>query len=88
MTPARRGRRSHRDEGDDASGILSGREGGGGRRSVDAMLPGQEGSGVRLHKGSDNQLDGKVEDDAVTTAAGMSSRGGGRWTTRLLGGGG
>jgi hypothetical protein len=28
--------------------VLSGREGGGGRRSADAVLPGQEGSGVRL----------------------------------------
>ena len=36
--------------------VLSGREGGGGRRSVDVMLPGQEGSGVRLYKGSVNQL--------------------------------
>ena len=35
--------------------VLSGREGGGGRRSADAVLPGQEGSDVRLEKGSDNQ---------------------------------
>ena len=35
--------------------VFSGREGGGGRRSADAVLPGQEGSGVRLQKGSDNQ---------------------------------
>jgi hypothetical protein len=35
--------------------VLSGREGGGGLRSADAVLPGQEGSGVRLQKGSDNQ---------------------------------
>jgi hypothetical protein len=30
------------------SNRLSGREGGGGRRSADVVLPGQEGSGVRL----------------------------------------
>jgi hypothetical protein len=35
--------------------VLSGREGGGGHRSADAVLPGQEGSGVKLQKGSDNQ---------------------------------
>jgi hypothetical protein len=28
--------------------VLLGREGGGGRRSADVVLPGQEGSGVRL----------------------------------------
>jgi hypothetical protein len=28
--------------------VLSGREGGGGRRLADVVLPGQEGSGVRL----------------------------------------
>jgi hypothetical protein len=28
--------------------VLSGRESGGGRRSADVVLPGQEGSGVRL----------------------------------------
>ena len=37
--------------------VLLGRQGGGGRRSADAVLPGQEGSGVRLQKGSDNQHD-------------------------------
>jgi hypothetical protein len=30
--------------------VLSGREGGGGRRSADAVLPGQEGSDVRLKR--------------------------------------
>ena len=35
--------------------VLSVREGGGGRRSADVVLPGQEGSGVRLQKGSDHQ---------------------------------
>jgi len=35
--------------------VLSRREGSGGCRSVDAVLPGQEGSGVRLQEGSDNQ---------------------------------
>ena len=34
--------------------VLLGREGGGGRRSADAVLPGQESIGVRLQKGSDN----------------------------------
>ena len=48
-------RRHQRDAGDGAiatrvttPAVLSGREGGGGRRSVDVVLPGQEGSGVRL----------------------------------------
>ena len=35
--------------------MLSGHEGGGGCGSVGAVFPGQEGSGVRLKKGSDNQ---------------------------------
>ena len=35
--------------------VLLGSEGGGGRRSADAVLLGQEVSGVRLQKGSDNQ---------------------------------
>jgi hypothetical protein len=35
--------------------VLSGREGGGGCRSADAVLPGLEDSGVRVQKGSDNQ---------------------------------
>ena len=38
-----------------SSGYFSGREGGGRRRSADAALPGQEGTGVRLQKGSGNQ---------------------------------
>ncbi len=37
------------------SGYFLGREGGGGRWLADAALPGQEVSGVRLQKGSDNQ---------------------------------
>ena len=48
-------RRHQRDAGDGAiatrattPAVLSGREGGGGRRSADVVLPGQEGSGVRL----------------------------------------
>ena len=39
-----------------SSGYFLGLEDDGGRRSADAALPGQEGSGVRLQKGSDNQL--------------------------------
>ena len=35
--------------------VLLGREGGGGHRSANAVLPGQEGNGIRLQKGSDNQ---------------------------------
>jgi hypothetical protein len=48
-------RRHQRDAGDGAiakrattPAVLSGCEGGGGRRSADMVLPGQEGSGVRL----------------------------------------
>ena len=47
--------RHQRDAGDGAiatrattPAVLLGREGGGGRRSADVVLPGQEGSGVRL----------------------------------------
>jgi len=55
-TRATHGQRQHqRDAGDGAivtrattPAVLLGREGGGGRRSADVMLPGQEGSGVRL----------------------------------------
>ncbi len=35
--------------------VFSGREGGGGRRLADAVLPEQEGSGIRLKMGSDNR---------------------------------
>ena len=38
-----------------SSGYFWGREGGGGRQSADAALLGQEGSGIRLQKGIDNQ---------------------------------
>jgi hypothetical protein len=55
-TRATSGQRRHqRDAGDGAiatrattPAVLSGREGGGRRRSADVVLPGQEGSGVRL----------------------------------------
>ena len=50
-----RQRRHQRDVGDGAiatrattPAVLSGREGGGGRRSADVVLPGQEGSSARL----------------------------------------
>jgi hypothetical protein len=55
MRATDRQRRHQREVGDGAiatrattPSVLSGREGGGGRRSADVMLPGQEGSGVRL----------------------------------------
>ena len=37
------------------SGYFLGREGSGGRWSADVALPGQDGSSVKLQKGSDNQ---------------------------------
>ncbi len=38
-----------------AAGVLLGHEGGGRCGSAGVVLPGQEGSSVRLKKGSDNQ---------------------------------